>query len=51
MEFTWVSIVLLGVAGFLLGGAWSLRRTSRAGVVVLLVGAVLAAAGAVLWTG
>ncbi|MFE3058898.1 hypothetical protein [Nocardia sp. NPDC059239] len=42
-------IVLLALAGFLLGGAYSLFKTSRPLAIGLAVCGVLAAAGAVLW--
>jgi hypothetical protein len=50
MRAVW-SIVLLGVAGILVGGAVSLRRQGASVVAVALVGvlAALAAAGGILW--
>lgn len=44
-------VLLLGLAGLLTGGAWSLRQqgASRTAVVVTGVLAVLALAGGVLW--
>lgn len=41
--------VLLALAGFLLGGAYSLFKTSRPLAIGLIVCGVLAAVGAVLW--
>lgn len=45
----WIWVVLIVVAGFLLGGAYSAWKTSKifAGVLFLLV--LLAAGGAVAW--
>ncbi len=44
-------ILLLGLAGILLGGAWSLRKQGSSLVAVGFVGllALVAAAGGVLW--
>lgn len=44
-------ILLLGVAGMLGGGAWSLRQQGASGVAIGVVGvlAVLAFVGGVLW--
>lgn len=44
-------VALMGLAGVLLGGAWSLHRQDapRGNVVVMLVLALLALAGGVLW--
>ncbi|MBL1072835.1 hypothetical protein JK358_00335 [Nocardia sp. 2] len=42
-------ILLLALAGFLLGGAYSTWKTSRPMAIVLLVCGVLAAVGAFLW--
>lgn len=48
----WYTVVLLGLAGFLIGGAFSFGRQKRwAGVVILSVAAALALSGAVLWSG
>jgi hypothetical protein len=46
-----MAIVLLAVAGLLVGGAYSLYRqgSSRVAVIVLGAFAVLAGAGGVLW--
>ena len=46
-----MAIVLLGVAGLLIGGAFSLYRqgANRVAVIVLGALAVLAGAGGVLW--
>ncbi|MGH3793994.1 MAG: hypothetical protein ACRDSP_03810 [Pseudonocardiaceae bacterium] len=49
MSGSWVGVVLLALAGFLLGGVVSAWRTSRPMVVILGVFAVLAAAGGVAW--
>ncbi|MBP2477290.1 membrane protein DedA with SNARE-associated domain [Crossiella equi] len=46
-DYVWV--ILLGLAGFLLGGVYVTWKTSRMFSFVLLAGAVLAAAGAVTW--
>lgn len=45
----WVWVLLLGLAGFLLGGVYVTWKTSRMFAFVLLAGAVLAAIGAVTW--
>jgi predicted small secreted protein len=42
-------ILLLALAGFLLGGVYSTWKTARVTAVVLLVAAVLAAGGAIAW--
>jgi len=42
-------ILLLALAGFLIGGVYSQWRTARTAAIVLLVLAVLAASGAVAW--
>jgi hypothetical protein len=42
-------VALLGLAGFLLGGAVSLWRISRVLAVLLGLGAALAAAGGLAW--
>jgi hypothetical protein len=46
-----VSIVLLGLAGLLIGGAITLRQqgTSKTPFVITLLLAALAAAGGLLW--
>jgi hypothetical protein len=46
---SWVSLVLLALAGFLLGGAASTWCVSRPLALALGTGAVLAAAGGVAW--
>jgi hypothetical protein len=49
---TWADLLgvgLLAVAGFLVGGAYSAWRTARMTAVLLIVGAVLAAAAGVAW--
>ncbi|WP_164479137.1 hypothetical protein [Nakamurella antarctica] len=46
---TWEPIVLLGLAGFLAGGSFSLWKTSRIASIVLGVVTVAAAVGGVLW--
>jgi hypothetical protein len=45
-----VAVALLALAGFLLGGAWSMRRQGASGsvVAVLAVSGVLAAVAGVL---
>ncbi|MFD0365348.1 hypothetical protein ACFQZZ_28265 [Nocardia sp. GCM10030253] len=43
------SILLLALAGFLLGGAYSTWKTVRPLSIALAVCAVLAAAGAIAW--
>ncbi|MFI7003858.1 hypothetical protein [Nocardia sp. NPDC050175] len=42
-------IILLALAGFLLGGVYSTWKTARKAAIVLAVLAVLAIAGAVAW--
>jgi hypothetical protein len=42
-----VSVLLLALAGFLIGGVYSTWKTARFLSIVLLVAAVLAAAGAI----
>jgi hypothetical protein len=44
-------VALMGLAGVLVGGAWSLHRqgAARANVVVLAVLAAAALAGGILW--
>lgn len=42
-------LLLLALAGFLVGGVAATWRNSRAGAVVLAVLAVLAAAGGIAW--
>lgn len=49
MGTAWVSIALLGLAGFLLGGVYTLWKTSRAAAGILLALTVLAIGGAVVW--
>lgn len=44
-----VVIVLIALAGFLAGGAYTTWRTARTAAIVLLVLTFLAVAGAVLW--
>ncbi|WP_405486713.1 hypothetical protein [Nocardia sp. NBC_00511] len=43
------TVILLALAGFLFGGAYSLFKTSRPVAVALGVCGVLAAAGAILY--
>ncbi|MEU1430514.1 hypothetical protein ACFRAQ_21730 [Nocardia sp. NPDC056611] len=43
------ALILLALAGFLFGGAYSLFKTSRPLAVALAVCGVLAAVGAILW--
>ncbi|MEV6770512.1 hypothetical protein AB0N05_18010 [Nocardia sp. NPDC051030] len=42
-------IILLAIAGFLFGGAYSTWKTSRRLAIALAVCGVLAAAGSILW--
>jgi hypothetical protein len=42
-------ILLLALAGFLIGGVYTTWKTARTTAIALLVAAVLAAAGAVAW--
>ena len=42
-------ILLLALAGFLIGGVYSTWKTARIAAIVLLVMAVLAAGGAIAW--
>ena len=42
-------VVLLALAGFLFGGAYSTWKTIRWLAIVLAVGGVLALAGAITW--
>ncbi|HET9138936.1 hypothetical protein [Actinophytocola sp.] len=44
-----VAILLLGLAGFLLGGVYANWKKARGLAIALLVCAVLAAGGAVAW--
>ncbi|HXT45482.1 MAG TPA: hypothetical protein VN748_15420 [Pseudonocardiaceae bacterium] len=46
---TWVGLVLLAVAGFLLGGVASVWRTSRLLAGTLGVAAALATAAGIAW--
>jgi membrane protein DedA with SNARE-associated domain len=47
---TWVPILLLGLAGFFAGGAWSFRsQGNRTATWVMAALAVLALVGAVAW--
>lgn len=46
---TWVSLVLLALAGFLLGGVVATWHSSRPLTLALGVGAALATAGGVVW--
>ncbi|MEU3271919.1 hypothetical protein ABZ639_13800 [Saccharomonospora sp. NPDC006951] len=45
----WVAVLLLAVAGFLVGGVFSTWKNSKGLAVALGVAAGLAIAGAVLW--
>ena len=49
MGTTAVVVVLVLLAGFLAGGAWTMRETSRLLAVVLTVLTLLALAGAVTY--
>jgi len=42
-------ILLIALAGFLIGGVYATWKTARITAIVLLVVALLAAAGAVAW--
>jgi hypothetical protein len=44
-----VAILLLGLAGFLIGGVYTTWKTARTTAIVLLVAATLAAGGAIAW--
>jgi hypothetical protein len=46
---SWVGLVLLALAGFLLGGVASLWRTSRLLAAILGIAAALATAAGVVW--
>jgi hypothetical protein len=45
----WIWIALLALAGFLIGGVYSTWKTAKLMAVLLGVGALLAAGGAVAW--
>jgi hypothetical protein len=48
----WYTVVMLGLAGFLIGGVISFaRQRNWVGTAIMGVGAVLAGAGVVLWWG
>ncbi|TWE23048.1 hypothetical protein [Prauserella muralis] len=49
MSGQWVALLLLAVAGFLAGGAYSTWKNSRALAVTLGFAAALAVGGAVAW--
>ena len=42
-------ILLLALAGVLIGGVYSTWKTARVAAIVLLVAAVMAAGGAIAW--
>ncbi|GLY66212.1 hypothetical protein [Amycolatopsis taiwanensis] len=44
-----IGIILLAVAGFLIGGVYSLWKTAKFMATVLGIGALLAIGGAVAW--
>jgi hypothetical protein len=44
-----VAVLLLALAGFLIGGVYSTWKTAKAMAVALAVAAVLAVGGAVAW--
>jgi hypothetical protein len=46
---SWVGLLLLAVAGFLLGGVVSAWRRSRSPAVVLGIGTALAIASGITW--
>ncbi len=49
MSSPWVAVLLLGLAGFLVGGVYATWRSSRVVAAVLGAAAVLAAAGGIAW--
>jgi hypothetical protein len=44
-----VAIVLIAVAGFLVGGVYSTYKTAKVLAVILAICAAVAAGGAVIW--
>ena len=46
---TWISVLMLALAGFLLGGMITIWRTSRPLAGVLAIGAALAIAAGIAW--
>lgn len=42
-------ILLVALAGFLLGGVYTTWKTARVAAIVLLVAAVMAVGGAIAW--
>jgi hypothetical protein len=46
---SWVPLVLLALAGFLVGGMVSIWRTSRPLALLLALGAALATAAGITW--
>jgi hypothetical protein len=48
-QHQWIAVALLAVAGFLIGGVYTMWQTAKLFAVVLAVLAVLAAGGAVAW--
>ncbi|WP_196814727.1 hypothetical protein [Nocardia sp. BMG111209] len=49
MSHSVIALLLIALAGFLLGGAYTLWKTTRPLAVALAVCAVLAAAGGIIW--
>lgn len=49
MTHDWIIYGTIAVAGFLLGGVWTMWKTAKIGAMVLLAFAVLAAGAGVLW--
>ena len=46
---TWIGVLLLALAGFLVGGTVSIWRSSRSLAVVLALAAALAGAAGITW--
>ncbi|GAB3496949.1 hypothetical protein [Amycolatopsis cihanbeyliensis] len=49
MSNEWIAVLLLALAGFLVGGVYSMWKTAKAFAILLGVAAVLAVGGAVVW--
>lgn len=45
----YLPVILLALAGFLVGGAYAMWKTAKAVAVVIGVAAALSAAGGLLW--